>query len=124
MKNIKYISIVLLVLLSVSNVSYAGYGTGKITSLYVHEQGGTGEGVVMFRITQHLYPPSCSKIGDPTEWAFSLAKQSGRAMYALLLSAEARSVNVNVVGYGNNEDGNCDAWGDRERPKFIRVTHY
>jgi hypothetical protein len=87
----------------------AGSGNGKVVHLMVH----TGD-VVLFGLDgPHNDKPACS--GD--QWALSLATPTGRAQYALLLSAHAQQKVVHVAGAGD-----CGAWGDRERPFYIWVT--
>ncbi len=96
----------------------AGSASGKVLRLYVHAQGGNGEGVAMFKVENRVSAPDdCGGFDGGTEWAISLEKEAGRAMYALLLSAESRGVPVKVYGFDD-----CDDWGDRERPKYIIRT--
>ena len=121
--HLKMKNIIFILLLLMSSKASAGYGTGTITSLFAHAQGGNGAGTIMFTITVHEQAPSCSTVGDPSEWAFSLNTEHGKAMYSMLLSAQAQNKEVTVSGWGNGEAGNCDDWGDRERPKYIRIRN-
>lgn len=58
----------------------------------------------------HTSKPACSA----DSWALSLSTHSGRAMYALLLSAQSQGKQVWVHGTGA-----CAAWGDREEPQYV-----
>jgi hypothetical protein len=84
-----------------------GSSNGRVVSLMVHQ----GD-VVFFNVGAHANPAPCGK--DFTDWAISLATEEGRAMYSLLLTAAATKTSVSVVGAGH-----CNAWGDRESPKYI-----
>ena len=66
------------------------------------------EGVVFLTTSPstHTNKPLCSSQGD--EWALSLAN-GGKAIYAMLLSAQAQGLKIQVYGTGN-----CNVWGDRE----------
>lgn len=70
----------------------------------------------MFRTAQNLNKASCSTAHGGTEWAFSLESKHGEAIYALVLSANAQGKNVKVVGAGD-----CNVWGDRERPRYVII---
>lgn len=69
----------------------------------------TADGVVFLSTnpSTHTGKPACSSLGD--QWALSLANGSGKAMYAMLLSAQAQGLKIHVYGTGN-----CDVWPDRE----------
>lgn len=88
----------------------AGSSQGPVTLLQAHE----GD-VAMFSAGAHSGAPACSSAGE--EWAFSLTSHYGRAMYALLISAQAQGKEVLVTG-----SNVCSAWGDRETAKRIRVV--
>jgi hypothetical protein len=87
----------------------AGSSVGVVTRIYAH----SGD-VILFSAGSHQGKPACSTAAD--EWAFSLTTQSGKAMYALLLTAYAEGKQVAVVGTGT-----CSAWGDRESPVYIYI---
>jgi hypothetical protein len=87
----------------------AGSSVGVVTRIYAH----SGD-VILFSAGSHQGKPACSTAAD--EWAFSLSTQSGKAMYALLLTAYAQGKQVAVVGTGT-----CSAWGDRESPVYIYI---
>jgi hypothetical protein len=87
----------------------AGSSSGIVAVIYAHE----GD-VVMFVACSHQGRPACSTIGN--DWAISLATPTGKAMYAMLLSAQAQGKPVNVVGTDT-----CSAYGDREAPRYISV---
>jgi hypothetical protein len=90
--------------------SRAGSTQGKISILMAHSHD-----VVMFRIdAPHAGKPACSS----DEWALSLANPGGRAMYALLLSAQNQG--KPVVVYGSDA---CGAWADREEPVYVYITN-
>lgn len=101
-----------LVSLCLSSVLYAGESHGgKVVSLMVHQ----GD-VVIFDVGQHSNRPDCSVIGN--QWALSLQTDTGKSMYALLLSAAAQGQVVYVKGTGT-----CNAWGDRESPSYMWVGY-
>lgn len=88
----------------------AGSSSGPVTHIYAH----VGD-VVMFAAGYNQSKPACSTVGD--EWALSLATQTGRAMYALILSAHAQGKSIDVGGTNQ-----CSAWGDREAPYYIHIS--
>lgn len=112
MNKLKVLTTLLLAALALP--ALAGTGSGSIIRIYIHSPNGSysssTEGVVMFSMSQHLNPPSCSS----SEWAFSLDTARGRMMYALLLSAKAQKKSVIIQG-----DGTCSDWSDREKPYYI-----
>jgi hypothetical protein len=84
----------------------AGDASGKVVQLMAHSQD-----VVFFSLDgPYTNVPACSS----TSLVLSLATQSGRAQYALLLSASAQGKVVYVHGTGN-----CAVWGDRETADYI-----
>lgn len=90
--------------------AWAGDGAGKVIQIIAHSQD-----VVFFTLDgQHTNPPACS--AGP--WSLSLSSNSGRAQYALLLSAVAQDKKVTVHGMGN-----CSAWGDRETADYILIDN-
>jgi hypothetical protein len=101
--------IALLIALLLAPATFAGQGSGKIKQIIAHDGG-----IVMFTTENHANKPACSGVA----WAFSLNDESGRAMYQLLLLAQAQSKSINVHGYGD-----CADWGDRERPQFIVISN-
>jgi hypothetical protein len=90
---------------------YAGTGSGQVEHIMVH----TGD-VIMFSVEEHLDKPSCST--QAHHWALSLSTETGKAMYALLLSAAAQGQEVVITG-----DGECNAWGDRESPAYMHIVY-
>ncbi|ASA56065.1 hypothetical protein [Vibrio gazogenes] len=111
MKKLTLSSILLGSLLSFT--AFAGTGTGTITQVIVHRDD-SGHGVVMFRTQGNVDKAPCSKITD--EWAFSLNNELGKAMYSLVLSAQAQAKPVEVKGMHQ-----CNDWSDRESPFYIAV---
>ena len=97
-------------LCAVTSLAHAGTSSGLVTVLYVH----SGD-AVMFGAGPINNRLACSIAGD--EWAFSLTTPTGRAMYALLLSAQAQGKAISVKG-----NGQCSAWQDREEPFVIYMT--
>lgn len=93
------------------------YGSGKIQQILAHTYGGNGAGVIMFKTEVNANKAECSTAGNGSQWAFSLESEYGKAMYSLLLTAQAQNKTVSVVGMND-----CSAWADRERPKFIAVN--
>lgn len=94
-----------------ANFAWAGDSSGKVQHIMVHK----GD-VVMFSAGIHNNKPSCSTVGE--HWALSLSTENGKAMYAMLLSATAQGKTINVKG----EDV-CNAWGDRESPKYMSINY-
>ena len=94
------------VLLASSFSVLAGNGSGKVMQLMPH-----ANDVVFFSLSgEHANPPKCSS----TAWSISLSTHTGRAMYALLLSAHTQGLRVHVQGTGD-----CSAWPDRETAHYI-----
>jgi hypothetical protein len=88
----------------------AGSSTGTVTQIMVV----TGD-VVTFSAGVHQGKPACSTAAD--DWALSLTTASGKAMYALLLSAQSQGKPITVLGTQA-----CTAWPDRETPQYIHLT--
>lgn len=91
------------------NPAMAGSSTGLITRIYTH----VGD-VAIFAAGSHVSKPSCSTAGN--DWAFSLTTSTGKSMFAILLSAQARKVPVTVAG-----SNACTVFSDRETPNYIFV---
>ncbi|WP_198527632.1 hypothetical protein [Xanthomonas sp. SHU 199] len=90
--------------------AWAGDGAGKVIQVMAHTQD-----VVFFTLDgPHTNPPACSS----TPWSLSLATNSGRAQYALILSAVAQGKPVTVHGTGD-----CSAWGDRETVAYVLIDN-
>ncbi|MDW6091674.1 hypothetical protein [Vibrio rhizosphaerae] len=96
-----------------SFTAFAGTGTGTITQVIVHRDN-SGHGVVMFTTQGNTDKAPCSTVAN--EWAFSLSNELGKAMYSLVLSAQAQAKPVEVKGMHQ-----CNDWGDRETPLYIAV---
>ncbi|MEX2964506.1 hypothetical protein [Microbulbifer sp. TYP-18] len=109
-------SIIFLLFATVSCFTIAGTGSGKIINIYAHEKG-DGTGVIFFETENNTNKAACSANGGK-EWAFRVDTDQGKAMYSLLLAAASTGRNITVNGKGD-----CDDWGDRERPKYIRVSY-
>ncbi len=82
---------------------------GQVLSILVH----TGD-AVMFSAGERKNnnKMACSKVEN--DWAFSLKTPTGKAMYALILSAQAQGRKISVVGTCD-----CSAWVDRETAYYI-----
>ncbi len=100
-----------LIFVTISFSCFAGNSSGKVVRIMVHH----GD-VVIFDIGAHNDKPDCSTVNN--DWALSLSSEKGRAMYALLLSAAAQGQTVSVHG-----EGVCNAWADRESPKYMYVNY-
>ncbi|MDQ1091374.1 hypothetical protein QE400_000787 [Xanthomonas sacchari] len=88
----------------------AGDGAGKVIQVIAHSHD-----VVFFTLDgPHTNAPACSS----TPWSLSLTTNSGRAQYALLLSAVAQGKAVTVHGTGD-----CSAWGDRETAEYVLIDN-
>ncbi len=108
----------LLLMILVPTIAHSGTASGKLTQVLAHTGGGNGAGVFMFLMDgERTDPPICSTVAGGKAWALSLEKESGRAMYALALSAAAQGKSVFVYGAGN-----CDSWGDREQPIYMNLV--
>ena len=109
----------ILILLFASTSSMAGTASGKVTKILSHTDGGNGHGVFLFTIDgQRDNAPACSISDEKKTWALSLEKESGRAIYSLLLSAQAQGKSISVVGRGN-----CNSWGDSEEPRYVTILN-
>lgn len=97
-------------LATLADSASAGSSTGTVAQILVV----TGD-VVTFSAGSHQGKSACSTTAD--DWAFSLTTASGKAMYALLLSAQAQGKSIGVVGTQA-----CTAWPDRETPQYIYLT--
>ena len=106
----------LLTTLAVCNFSIAGEGSGKVSQITAHSDGGSGQGVIMFKTEFNTNKAECSTAFDGSHWTFSLEHESGKAMYSLLLTAYAQDKNIRVVG-----GDNCSIWGDRETARYISI---
>jgi hypothetical protein len=90
----------------------AGSGAGTVTVLRAHSSD-----IIMFKLSGgHVGKPACATATSDS-WALSLTTHTGRAMYALLLSAQAQGKGVQVSGTGD-----CSAWPDREAPIWIYIA--
>ena len=101
--------------LILSGQSFAGSGGGFVEKIIVHTTT-DGIGVVMFTSESNANKAACSTTNEGRDWAFSLATEQGKAMYALLLSAQAQHKAINVLGKDL-----CVAWHDREEPNYIYI---
>lgn len=99
-----------IVTLTIFGNAHAGSSSGAVSMLMVHSPE-----IVIFRAGTHLNKPACSTAGE--DWAISLNSHSGRAIYAMLLTAKSQNKNVTVIGQGI-----CSAWGDREAPLYILLN--
>ena len=107
----KIFCVVIALVSFMSASAVAGDSSGKVTHLMAYSGN-----VVMFAAGQHNNPPPCSTVGN--HWALSLNSETGKAMYAMLLSAAAQGHTVNVFG-----ENACSAWGDRESPMYMWVDY-
>ena len=88
----------------------AGSSAGPVTTVYAY----SGD-VAMFAAGTHQGKPACSTAAE--DWAFTLTTPTGKAMLALLISAQAQGKAVTVGGTGA-----CSAWSDREAPLYIVIS--
>ena len=109
----KSLTIVILFLLLVftSHKSIAGESSGAVEFIMLQL-----DDIVIFSVGEHAGKPECSAEGE--EWALSLKTESGKAIYAALLSAAAQGKNVRV--FGKND---CDVMSDRESLLWIAVEY-
>ena len=107
MKTLNVIVTVFLMVLIGSNEAFAvGSSVGSVSPLYV--QGNKA----FFTAGTHNEKPACSTVGD--EWAIDISSESGKAVYAMLLTAY--SLNSEVIVYGT---GKCTVWIDREDVNYM-----
>lgn len=104
-------TIAALLLAGATSLAFAGAGSGKV----VHISPLPGD-VVIFATQIHSSKPACSNAGN--DWTIKLDTETGRATYALLLSAA--SMNKPITVYGTND---CRHWGDREAVERIVVGY-
>jgi hypothetical protein len=102
-------ALMLALTLSQTSAWAAGSSVGPITVLFVHH----GD-LLVFAAGANSGKPACSVIGD--EWSVNVSTPTGKAMLAVLLSAQAQGKSVAVGG-----SGACTAWLDRETPVWIRL---
>jgi hypothetical protein len=114
MKNI----IIIALLLTLSHAVIAGTASGNVERILVHSSGGNGQGVAMFIMENNANKPACSTAANGRAWAFSLENESGKAMYSLLLTAQAQQKSISVKGADN-----CAAWSDREKATYIFMVN-
>lgn len=93
------------ILLGLSDVVMAGSSAGTPTNV------GAVDGVVVFTAGTKSGGPTCAVVTQ--EWAADTTTPTGKAIYALLLTAISSGRNVAVQGAGPGQD-NCSAWPDRE----------
>jgi hypothetical protein len=98
-------------LAGMTGLAFAGTGSGKV----VHISPLPGD-VIIFATEIHANRPACSMAGN--DWTIKLDTETGRATYALLLSAA--SMNKSITVYGT---GDCRHWGDREAVERIVVGY-
>jgi hypothetical protein len=105
------IALAVSLLAGMTGLAFAGTGNGKV----VHISPLPGD-VVIFATQIHSSKPACSTAGN--DWTIKLDTETGRATYALLLSAA--SLNKPITVYGTND---CRHWGDREAVERIVVGY-
>ncbi|MCE1191506.1 MAG: hypothetical protein LWW96_05060 [Acidovorax sp.] len=91
-----------------SGASHAGTSTGKVTFMIINSTN-----YLFFIAGVKTESPTC---GNNSEWAINLGSAQGKALYALLLSAQAQDKTVSVVG-----NGTCSIWADREDVLYAAV---
>lgn len=91
------------------SIAFAGTGSGNVTQV-----GAIQSGVVIFITTTHSGAPVC---GSNYGWAINTGTASGKAIYALLLTAVNEGKTVTVQGANT-----CDAWADRETAAQLLIN--
>lgn len=102
--------VIFALLYTASQACFAGTGGGAVAMIIVQTSN-----VVFFTTASHSGKPACSTAGN--DWALSLSSDTGKAQYALLLSATAQGKAVSIQGTND-----CSAWGDRETPQQLIVN--
>lgn len=90
--------------------SFAGNGSGAVSQI-----GAVQNGIVVFKTSSHTGAPVCASVA--LDWAINTSTASGKAIYALVLTAINQGKSISVTG--NNT---CDAWPDRETAAQVWVS--
>jgi hypothetical protein len=89
----------------------AGTGGGHVSKIQSVQNG-----VVIFQTDTQTGAPTCAAYSN--QWAIDTSSLSGRAIYALLLTAVNQGKSVTVKGTGG-----CEAWYDRETAQQLIVNY-
>jgi hypothetical protein len=93
-----------------SMTAVAGWTSGQIKSILI-----TKNNILMFDSGIKNQPPNCQTVAN--QWAVDLSTSSGKAIYALLLSAQVQDKEVVVVGQNS-----CAVWPDRETVDYLWIN--
>ena len=85
----------------------AGESQGTVKNLIVHTPD-----IAIFSAGVIYDTPACNAA---QQWAISMSDPVGKAMLAVLLTAQAQNRRILVKGYS----GTCRDWYDRELPSYI-----
>ena len=107
--------------LSVALVSffsaYSAWGTttamGQPAAIFIHEPN-----LLMFAAGALTGPAATGCAAGTNQWAISMDRPMGKALYAALLQAQSLGKQVFVVGYSDL----CSDWGDRALPSYVVIV--
>jgi hypothetical protein len=92
-----------------SNDTFAdGSSEGNVSPLY------TQSNKAFFGAGIHNDKPACSTAAE--EWAVDISTATGKAMYAMLLTAYTLNTEIVIIGTGE-----CTTWADREDVRYMRL---
>lgn len=84
-----------------------GWSNGSTSGRIVNILAAATTAVVFISVDSHINKPACSTVGN--DWALDVSTVQGRAVYALILTAQAQSRAIQIIGTND-----CSVWGDRE----------
>lgn len=93
-----------------SMTAVAGWSSGQIKTILI-----TKNNMLFFESGIKNQPPNCQTV--PNQWAIDLSTASGKAIYALILSAQAQGKEIVVVGQNF-----CTVWPDRESIDYLWIN--
>jgi hypothetical protein len=93
-----------------STTAVAGWTSGQIKSIVI-----TKNNILIFDSGIKNQPPNCQTV--PNQWVVDLNTAGGKAIYALILSAQAQGKEVIVVGQNS-----CAVWPDRETVDHLWIN--
>jgi hypothetical protein len=95
-----------------ANSAFAGDSNGLVSRISQYE------GITMFTAGTHNNKPSCQISNNGGEaWAISVYSAHGKAMLALIMSAQAQGKRMQVWG-----DSSCSTWYSLETAASVEIT--
>lgn len=106
------ISLAAMLGIAIASPAMAGSaGRGLVTNLVV-----SNVNVITFLVSPRASPPSCQSSTDPNRFAISTTTDTGKAMIALVYSAQARGKQIFVGGTGD-----CSTWAGMEGVGYLVI---